>query len=274
MIKTTKWKLVSLLTGMIITASSLSAEEKVYAVLNGENITDRDVATIIKNPKIKFEDLKDSDKKQVLDSIIEQRLLSERAYKTDIVKSDEYKKELERFKKSLAFQIWLRDYGKTIKAGDSELKKYYDDNLYRLKTPLQLKASHILVKTEKEAKSLIAKLNKSKNLKADFTKLAKENSIGPSASKGGELGWFTKEKMVASFSNAASKLKIGKITKQPVQSNYGFHIIYLDDKKEAATLPFAKIKTKLKQELLQKKFAEQVKQEAIKLRKTAKIQYK
>ena len=274
MIKTTKWKLISLITGMIITSSPLMAQDKVYAVVNGEDITAKDIATIIKNPKIKYDDLKDDQKKQVLDTLIEQKLLSERAYKTDIVKTAEYKKELEKFKKTLAFQIWLIDYGKTVKATDAELKKYYDNNIYRLKAPLQLKASHILVKTEKEAQTLISKLSKAKNLKADFTKLAKEKSIGPSGSSGGELGWFTKEKMVAEFSNSAAKLEVGKITKQPVKSNYGFHIIYLDDKKDAATLPYEKIKVKLKQELLQKKFADQVQKEAKALRETAKIQYK
>jgi len=274
MIKTTKGKLVSLVTGLVLASSAMAVEDKVYAVVNGDNITAKDLATIIKNPKIKFDDLKADQKKQVLDTLIEQKLLSERAYKTDIVKTAEYKTELEKFKKTLAFQIWLRDYGKTIKATDKEIKKFYDNNIYRLKTPLQLKASHILVKTEKEAKDLIAKLGKSKNLKEEFTKLAKEKSIGPSGSNGGDLGWFTKEKMVPEFSEAASKLEIGKITKKAVKTNYGFHIIYLDDKKDAATIPYEKIKDKLKQDLLQKKFAEQVQNEAKELRKKAKIEYK
>ncbi len=274
MIKTTKGKLISIAAGLLIASSTFAADEKVYAVVNGENVTEKDIAGLIKNPRLHYEDLKGEQKKQVLDAFIEQKLLSERAYKTKIVKTSEYKKELEKLKKNLAFQIWLRDFGQTIKAGESEVKKFYDNNIYRLKTPMQMKASHILVKTEKEAKSIIAKLLKSKNLKVDFTKLAKEKSIGPSGANGGELGWFPKEKMVPEFSNAAAKLKMGKITTKPVKTNYGFHIIYLDDKKDAATLPYEKIKAKLKQELLQKKFAEALKKEATALRKTAKIQYK
>ena len=274
MIKTTKWKLASLVTGVLIASSAMAANDKVYAVVNGDNITEKDLATIIKNPRVKFDDLKANQKKQVLDTLIEQKLLSEKAYNSDVIKTKEYKTELERLKKTLAFQIWLRDYGKTIKVTDKELKNYYNENIYRLKTPLQLKASHILVKTEKEAKALIKKLVKSKNLKADFTKLAKEKSIGPSGSNGGELGWFTKDKMVPEFSNAASILGIGKITQQPVKTNYGFHIIYLDDKKDPATLPYEKIKDKLKQELMQKKFAQQIQKEAKELRKKAKIEYK
>jgi peptidyl-prolyl cis-trans isomerase C len=274
MLQVKKRKLITAVLGLLITASALAQDNKVYAVVNGENITAKDIATIIRDPRVKFEDLKDEQKKKVLDTLIEQKLLANKAYKTDIVKTDEYKYELEKFKRNLAFQIWLRDYGKTVKASESEVKKYYDNNIYRLKTPLQLKASHILVKTEKEAKDLIAKLAKSSNLKGDFTKEAKEKSIGPSGSNGGELGWFTKEKMVPAFSDAASKLTVGKITTEPVKTNYGYHVIYLDDKKDAATIPYEKIKDKLKQELMQKKFADEVQKEAKKLRKTAKIQYK
>jgi peptidyl-prolyl cis-trans isomerase C len=274
MIQSKKGKLLSIVAGLFIASSLMANDDKVYAVVNGDNITGKDLATIIRDPRVKFDDLKADQKKKVLDTLIEQKLLANRAYKTDIVKTKEYKSELEKFKRTLAFQIWLRDYGKEMKATDKEVKKYYDNNIYRLKTPLQLKASHILVKTEKEAQSIINELGKSKNLKADFTKLAKEKSIGPSGSNGGELGWFTKEKMVPEFSSAAEELKIGKLTQKPVKTNYGFHIIYLDDKKEAATLPYEKIKDKLKQELLQKKFADQVKKEAKELRKTAKIEYK
>jgi len=274
MLKITKISLMSIVTGLMFTSSALIAQDKVYAVVNGDNITAKDLATIIRDPRVKFDDLKDDQKKKVLDTLIEQKLLADRAYKTDIIKTKEYKTELEKFKRTLAFQIWLRDHGKTIKASEAEVKKYYDNNIYRLKTPQQLKASHILVKTEKEAKALIKKLTKAKNLKTEFAKVAKDKSIGPSGSNGGELGWFTKEKMVPEFSNAAAKLEVGKITTKPVKTNYGFHIIYLEDKKDAATLPYEKIKAKLKQELLQKKFADDVQKQAKELRKTAKIQYK
>jgi parvulin-like peptidyl-prolyl isomerase len=196
------------------------------------------------------------------------------AYKTDIPKSAEYKEELEKFKKSLAFQLWLRDFSKKITIDDKEVKKFYDTNKEKFKTPDQLKASHILVKNEKEAQEIITNLSKSKNLKEDFTTMAKEKSVGPSGVNGGELGWFTKEKMVPEFSEAAEKLTVGTITKTPVKTNYGFHIIYLDDKKASAILEYDKIKDRLKQDLMQEKFAKEAKEEALKLKKKAKIEYK
>jgi peptidyl-prolyl cis-trans isomerase C len=269
-----KSKLVALCGAVVLAGSTMLASDKVYAIVDGENITDKDVSTVLKDPRVKFENLKDVQKKQLLDSLIEQKLLANEAYKTSIPKTQEYKEELERAKKNLAFQIWLRDFAKTIKSSDKELKKYYDTNIYRLKTPEQYKASHILVKNEDEAKKIIAKLQKSKNLKDDFAKMAKEKSIGPSGTNGGELGWFTSEKMVPEFSNAAAGLQKNTITKAPVKTNYGYHVIYLEDKKEAATLPFDKIKDKLEQEYLQKKFAKEVKEKAEALKKKAKITFK
>ena len=113
-----------------------------------------------------------------------------------------------------------------------------------------------------------------KKLKDEFTALAKEKSVGPSGSNGGELGWFTKEKMVPEFSTAAQKLAVGTITKAPVKTNYGYHIIYLDDKKASAVLEYDKVKDRLKQDLIQQKFAKEAKDEAVKLKKKAKIEYK
>lgn len=267
-------KLVALVGAVVIASSTMLANDKVYATVNGENITDKDIATVLKDPRVKFENLKDPQKKQILDSLIEQKLLANEAYNSGIPKTKEYKEELERLKKNLAFQIWLRDYAKTVKSTDSELKKYYDNNIYRLKTPEQYKASHILVKSEADAKKIISELKNSKNLKDDFAKLAKDKSIGPSGANGGELGWFTSEKMVPEFSTAAAELKKNSITTTPVKTNYGYHVIYLEDKKDAATLPFEKIKDKLEQEYLQTKFAKEVKEKAEALKKKAKITFK
>ena len=274
MLKNSKKVILSLVTMIAISGTALAQTDKVYATVNGINITEKDVSLLLRGQNVKFESLQKDQQKQILDSLIEQKLLAEMAYKTDIPKSKEYKEELEKFKKSLAFQLWLRDFSKKITIDDKEVKKFYDTNREKFKTPDQLKASHILVKTEKEAQDIIKELSKSKKLKDDFTALAKEKSVGPSGANGGELGWFTKEKMVPEFSEAANKLSVGTITKTPVKTNYGYHIIYLDDKKAASILEYNKIKDRLKQDLMQQKFAEDAKKEAEKLMKKAKIEYK
>jgi len=266
-----KKQILSIVASVAITATSLIAQEKAYAIVNGTTITNADIAMALRNPKIQFDTLPKLQQDKILQSLIEQTLLSQYAMKTNIPKTAEYKQELKKLKANLAFQLWMRDLGKTIKVSNKEVKDYYNEHKIQFKAPLQLKASHILVKTKKEANDIIAKLKKAKDIKATFTKLAKEYSIGPSGKNGGELGWFTKEKMVPAFSNASAKLKKGSFTKEPVQTQFGYHIIYLDDKKEAATIPFDKIKNQLKQEVTQIKFINKIKEKVTKLKKKAKI---
>ena len=274
MLKNSKKVLLSLATVITISSSLLAQTDKVYATVNGMNVTQKDVAALLRGQNVEFESLQKEQQRQILDNLIEQKLLADMAYKSKISKSTEYKEELERLKKSLAFQMWLRDFSQNVKIDDKEVKKFYDENKAKFKTPDQLKASHILVKTEQEAKEIIKKLSSAKKLKDEFTALAKEKSVGPSGSNGGELGWFTKEKMVPEFSTAAQKLAVGTITKAPVKTNYGYHIIYLDDKKASAVLEYDKVKDRLKQDLIQQKFAKEAKDEAVKLKKKAKIEYK
>jgi len=274
MLKNSKKVLLSLATVITISSSLLAQTDKVYATVNGMNVTQKDVAALLRGQNVEFESLQKEQQRQILDNLIEQKLLADMAYKSKISKSTEYKEELERLKKSLAFQMWLRDFSQNVKIDDKEVKKFYDENKAKFKTPDQLKASHILVKTEQEAKDIIKKLSSAKKLKDEFTALAKEKSVGPSGANGGELGWFTKEKMVPEFSTAAQKLAVGTITKAPVKTNYGYHIIYLDDKKASAVLEYAKVKDRLKQDLIQQKFAKEAKDEAVKLKKKAKIEYK
>jgi parvulin-like peptidyl-prolyl isomerase len=269
-----KMKLMSIIGVAVLSSTTMVANDTVYATVNGENITAKDIAQVLKNPQVKFENLQDNQKTQLLNSLIEQKLLAEEAYKSGIPKTKEYKEQLDKLKKNLAFQMWIEEEMGKVTVTDAELKKYYNNNIYRLKTPEQYKASHILVKLKSEADEIIKKLQGKKNLGSEFAKMAKEKSIGPSGTNGGALGWFTSEKMVPEFSNAAANLEKGTITKTPVKTNYGYHVIFLEDKKDAQTMPFDKIKDQLKQEYLQKKFTEDVKKKAEALKKNAKITFK
>jgi len=269
-----KKTIISVVASLALSSSLFAQTNKVYAVVNGENITASDIAVALRDPRIKFDTLQEVQKKQVLDNIIEQKLLAQKAFKSGIVKSAEFKKELEKVKQNLAYQIWIRDLSKTVEVTDKEVKAHYSKNKAKYITPLELKASHILVKTEKEANEIIKKLSNSKDKKISFTKMAKEKSTGPSGSNGGELGWFTKDKMLPEFSAAAEKLKVGEVSKKAVQTQYGFHVIYLDDKKTSTSLSYEKIKSQLKQELLQTIFVQKVQKIAADLKKKSKIEYK
>lgn len=264
---------LGLFTSLVLVNSAV-AVEKVYAVVNGDKITQQEIAIALKNPQVKFDSLPAQTQKNVLDKIVEQKLLSQNAMKTDVVNDKIYKQTLKSLKQDLALQVWMQKESKNIKVSDNEVSAFYKENTKLFNVPTQFRARHILLKTKSEAEDLIKTLNKSSNTKAKFIKLAKEKSVGPSGKDGGDLGFFTADKMVPTFSDATKKLEIGKITQSPVKTQFGFHIIYLEDKKKASTATFEKAKNNIKQQLAQDKFIKYIQEIANKLKKKAKIEYK
>lgn len=262
----------------LVTAISLSsmavASDKVYATVNGENITNEDIAMIVRDPRVQYDTIPDQYKKQVLDQTIEQKLLFQNSMKSDIINSKEYKKQLEKTKQAIAFQIWAQKIAKNIKVTEQDKKDFYEKNKAKMRKPLELNASHILVKTENEAKEIINKLKKAKNVKDTFTALAKSKSTGPSGKTGGDLGWFTTDKMVPEFSNAALKLAKGSFTKEPVKTQFGYHVILLNDKKRSSVIKYEDIKDKISKQVSQGIFLEKLKKIATDLKSKAKIEYK
>ncbi|MEA2079809.1 MAG: peptidylprolyl isomerase, partial [Pseudomonadota bacterium] len=146
---------------------------------------------------------------------------------------------------------------------DDELKKIYQE---QAPSGAEYKARHILVKEEDEAKKLIAELDQG----ADFSELAKQHSTGPSGKSGGELGWFSPKQMVAPFSEAVSGMEKGSYTKQPVKTQFGWHIIMFDDTRDATPPPFEQLKPQL-QAFVQK---QRVQEYIARLRKEATIEIK
>lgn len=135
-----------------------------------------------------------------------------------------------------------------VSVSDEKVKKYYENNSSQYKHKAQVKASHILVKTEKKAKEVLKKLNNG----ANFAEMAKEYSTGPSKNSGGNIGFFSKGQMMPKFEEAAFNLEIGEIS-DPVKTKYGYHIIKLKDKKKAGISEFKEVKDKIKSSLLDNK---------------------
>lgn len=137
---------------------------------------------------------------------------------------------------------------KTYTPKESDLKAYFEKNKEQFNTEAQVKASHILVEKEEDAKKYIEELDKSKDIKADFAKLAKEHSTDTGTKdNGGELGFFTKDSMVEEFSNVAFSLKKGEFTKEPVKSEYGYHVIYVTDVKKAKEATYENSKEEIEE---------------------------
>lgn len=270
MIKFTSKKLVSsIIATLAISTTVLNATD--YGSVNGEKITKEDVAVVLRNPNIDFNSLPKKSKNKVLDQIIEKKLLIEKAVNSGVDKDDAYKDALEKLKKDLALEIWMQKEYKKISVSDKEKQDYYNENKAQFKVPATLEARHILVKTEEDAKNLIKELDKAGNKKDKFISLAKTKSTGPSGPNGGYLGKFPETQMVPEFSKAAKSLNKGTYSKTPVKTQFGYHVIYLEDKIASKNLEFDKVKNKIGQVLLQEKFRNHIKSQSEALRKKANI---
>jgi len=246
--------------------TSLNAN-KVYATLNGVDITTEDVELVLKNPNIKFDTLSDDIKEKVISKIIDKKLLAKKAILDGIEKSELFNK----FKEDLALEVWISEEFKRFKVDFKDLKKYYDNNKTRFKEDAKLEARHILVDDEKLAKSIIKDIENSKNKKEKFIELAKSKSKGPTGKDGGYLGKFAPSNMVKEFSQAALALKVGTYTKEPVKTQFGYHIIFLEDKIAPKIPSFSQLKDKLEKELKEKEFTKKIEKLTKELRKKAKI---
>lgn len=270
MIRSTSKKLVlSMIATLAISTTSLSAAD--YGSVNGEKITKQDVATFLRNPNIDFDSLPKKSKDKVLEQIIEKKLLTDNAVNSGVSKEKAYKEALADLERDLALEVWMQNEFKKIKISDKEKKDYYEKNKAQFKVPTTLEARHILTKTEADAKSIIKDLDNAKDKKAKFVELAKNKSVGPSGPKGGYLGKFPETQMVPEFSKAAKELNKGAYSKTPVKTQYGFHVIYLEDKIAAKTLSYDEVQKRINQVLVQEKFRGIIKSTTDNLRKKAKI---
>ena len=135
---------------------------------------------------------------------------------------------------------------------DADVKARYDKEIAALPKQEEVSARHILVKTEEEAKAIIAELDAGK----DFAELAKEKSTDPNKSEGGDLGYFTKGRMVPEFEEAAFAMEKGTYSKTPVKTQFGFHVIKVEDKRDAPPPAFDQVAQQIRQLVMRDKYLE------------------
>ncbi len=269
------------LAAVLLCACTLASANTLVTV-NGVAITQNDVDTELMNAtQGRFNQVppeKQAEfRRQVLEQLVAKELVFEDAKKTGVLKSQEFKNEFakiqERIKKDLAIQVWKKQQMDKIKVSEKELKKYYDENKEEFNEQERVHARHILVKTEDEAKSIISKLKglNGKALQEKFVELAKEFSTGPSGPKGGDLGYFAQGQMVPEFNDKVFSMKVGTVTAKPVQTQFGYHIIYLEDKKDKTTRSFDEVKPFIEQRLKIEKFNASMQDKIENLRKQAVI---
>lgn len=252
--------------------SDTKKEGKVLAEVNSGSITTGDFDRELKNLPEYLKAMADTPqgRKEMLDTMVIRELILQQAAKDGLDKGAEIEDKLKDLKKRLIVESFLKKKVETeSKVSDEDMKKFYEQNKDKFKSGDQLKASHILVKTEKEAKDILAQIKAGGN----FEELAKKSSVDSSAAKGGDLGWFGKGSMVPAFEKAALALKEGQIS-DVVKSDFGFHIIKLTGKRAAGVRPFEEVKEQIKGAIMPSKQQEIFQKIKEDLKKTAKITVK
>ncbi len=191
---------------------------------------------------------------KILDMMINQKLLSQKAKKSGVKSSKEFKDAMNEAEDQLIRSIYIQKQLEA-KLNDAEIDNFYNEMTAKMANEQEVKASHILVASEDDAKKIIAELEAG----AKFEDLAKKYSTDGSKDKGGDLGYFKKDDMVPEFSAAAFALNKGEYTKTPVKSQFGWHIIQVQDIRQVKIPTKEEMGDNLKNALAQKTIADLLK---------------
>ncbi|HET7587683.1 MAG TPA: peptidylprolyl isomerase [Gammaproteobacteria bacterium] len=183
-------------------------------------------------------------KRQLLDRLVQLKVLAQQARQKGLADQPDIQAEIQVQREALLAKALITQHMKQNPVSDEDIQAAYQKQVQSMDQK-EYKARHILVSDEKTAKDVIDKLNNG----ADFAALAKKVSTGPSAKNGGELGWFSPSDMVEPFGNAVKDLQKGQYTKQPVKTQFGWHVILLEDVRPVPQPKLADMKASIKQQL-------------------------
>lgn len=243
------------LTGMVLPALAEDAKDPVIARIDGTEVTQSDLDLAIDNLDPQLAQLPDDQKKlAALSTVIDAKLIAGKARAEKMEETPEFKSRLEFIlDRELHNAFFKKHVVDTIT--DADVKARYDKEVAALPPVEEVRARHILVKTEDEAKTIIKELGEGK----DFAELAKAKSTDPNKSDGGDLGFFKKGMMVPEFETAAFAMNKGDVSKEPVKTQFGFHVIKLEDKRNAPPPEFDQVKDQVRQIVLRDKYMELLK---------------
>ncbi len=239
---------------------------KVLATVNGKDITVGEVDQAAGDLDPQFARLPVEQRRlAALAALIDIKALAEEARKEKLDQTAEFKDRMEFLRERALHNEYFKD-AIVDKISDDEVRARYDKEIAAIPPQVEVRARHILLKTKEEADAIIKKLEGG----AKFEDLAKESSTDGSAANGGDLGYFSEGQMVPEFEKAAFALKPGEYTKEPVQTQFGFHIIQLEDRRTKQPPSFEEVKDQIRSIVLRERYVEAVK----KLRDGMKIDYK
>ena len=243
------------LTGISLPAWAQDAQNPVVAKIDGVEITKSDLDLAIGNLDPQLAQLPEDQKKlAALSTIIDSKVIAEKARAEKLDETEDFKARLEFILDRELHNSYFKKHVVDV-VTDADVKARYDKEVAALPPVEEVRARHILVKTEDEAKAVIKELGEGK----DFAELAKVKSTDPNKSDGGDLGYFKKGMMVPEFETAVFAMNKGDVSKEPVKTQFGFHVIKVEDKRVAPPPPFEQVKEQVKQIVMRDKYMEMLK---------------
>lgn len=264
--KSTSIVLASIFFAAATFGNSATADSSaVLATVNGTDITQWTLTRYARQRGLPPEAAKGKQRNALIEELINRELIYQNAIEIGVDKTPAIQAELQHQRINIIASSILNRSSDRFLVSDEALKNEYENRKGELGGK-EFKARHILLEKEADAKAVIVELNKG----ADFVKLAGKKSTGPSAVDGGDLGWFQTSQMVKEFSDAAAKLKKGSYTTAPVKTQFGWHVILLEDSRSVNPPKFEEIKEQIRVGLQGKLIESYIGG----LRKTAKIERK
>lgn len=245
-----------LVAGAVVSAPVLAADKaKAFATVNGQPISQTVYNAFIAEQKA--QGAPDSPELQgaIKEELVRREILAQEAKKKGLDKNPNIQGQIDLAKQAVLIRAYLSEYVKANPISEAQLKAEYELIKNNLGST-EFKARHVLVEKEDDAKAIIAKLDKGEK----FSELAKASKDPGSKDKGGELGWSSPNAYVKPFGEALGKLKKGEYTKTPVKSDFGYHVIQLDDSRPMTPPPFDQVKPQLQQRASQQQVENLVKE--------------
>jgi peptidyl-prolyl cis-trans isomerase C len=241
------------LIALLAVAAPVMADEYVIMKVNNQDVSSSEVQRMWEGlfpagQAASFDTVKPDMRERILRAVMAEKILYGEALKQGTDKSEKLQRELEDVKKKLIVKHFL-DAKTSDMITEADMKKEYDTSIEKVKDEKEVRARHILVPTEQEAKDAKKKIDGGKS----FEDVAKELSKDPgSAAQGGDLGYFTRDKMVKEFADAAFALKKGEVS-GPVKSGFGYHLIKVEDSRKVTPPTFNDVKEQVRAKLQERK---------------------
>lgn len=218
-------------------APTAADDSAVVAEINGTKLTEAELELYTQQRQTRRPG-DPADKRAVLEEMINLELARQKGMEMGLDDNPEVALQIQQQRRAVLAAAAIQQHIREQPISEEDLRKIYDDNV---SVDTEYKARHILVEEKETAEKLIDELEGG----ADFETLAKENSTGPSADSGGDLGWFSAKQMVEPFSNAVADMDKDSVSKEPVQTQFGWHVIKLEDKRESSPPDFEMLRPQI-----------------------------